>query len=178
VWVGGGGKSDRVEVRISSRSLLFHGIRSRACYCGRCSHARAPRYFWYATNCPASLAYVLCAVRRRGLDIPGKATIIPRFHAQDGDACFPELPTVDIDGFLVDPCSFQKCVQRKSDSVACTVNAIACGETNLRTAMFVFSLGQVGVNAERFGGFTEPLVPCPQKNGRIDKHRGDQMCVG
>src|SRR5207302_10811487 len=33
-------------------------------------------------------------------------------------------------------------------------------------------LAQTGVNAQTFGGLTEPLVSCPQKRGRIDKDRG------
>ncbi len=33
------------------------------------------------------------------------------------------------------------------------------------------------MNAESLGNLTKWLVSCPQKRGRIDKHRGDQVCV-
>jgi hypothetical protein len=33
-------------------------------------------------------------------------------------------------------------------------------------------LSQTGVNAKAFGGLRESLIACPQKGGRIDKHRG------
>jgi hypothetical protein len=34
------------------------------------------------------------------------------------------------------------------------------------------------MNAETFGGLTEPLISSPQKGRRIEKDRGDQVCVG
>lgn len=52
------------------------------------------------------------------------------------------------------------------------------GPDGMFVIRFSNSLSQSSVNAETFRGFTEALISCPQKRGRIDKDGGYQVGVG
>jgi hypothetical protein len=39
------------------------------------------------------------------------------------------------------------------------------------------SLSQTGMNIEAFGDLTQPLISSPQKNGRVEKNRSNQVRI-
>jgi len=80
---------------------------------GRLSHACAPRYCWFTTTGPPSLANVLCAVHRRSFHIPGAATGIPRFVAKDRRTFSTEFSATDVDGLLAIPSSLRQGIQKE-----------------------------------------------------------------
>ena len=44
--------------------------------------------------------------------------------------------------------------------------------TEMDRWVYLRLLNQTGVNAQIFGGLTEPPIPCPQKRGRINQTAG------
>ena len=108
-------ESDGIEVLSAAGALLY--VRRCRCfgYGGRCSHAAARGNHWHATHRAPSVAHVLCAVYRSGVDLSGAAAPIPRFHAQNWRARFPEFPASATDDLLAHPRSLCPCLQAESD---------------------------------------------------------------
>ena len=99
----------------SPRHVLFYGFRDAACCRRRHSHARSRRRLRHQAHRAPSLAYVLWAVHRHRVLLPGTAIGIPRFHTQNKRTFCAGYPATPITDFLAIPSSLHKCLQGKVD---------------------------------------------------------------